>query len=492
MSTTSLAVQPLPVHARSGCGTLESPWTGWEDQLEAPSASGPVEFTFEAGCWGVSRPIRLHGGTVLRPDPTGTGRPWFLPLEEMDAIFRIDGAHLVTLTGLCFHGRGGKSRHGLFVRAGTRLQVDGCRFGDFAHPDGAALRICGESEDRYVRGVVIQSCHFVNGTVGVRLDSHLSDLLVTDNRFDEFRGPCVQVDPHDHWVDYGLIFVKNRVTASGKDRVGPMFLVGPGAEGIRIADNDLSGPDSSDAPAQEEWSAIEVRGGGPRSRRRVEVLSNRLVGVAGPAVSARQCGPGFLLAGNHITACGTAESAALELTACHGVLVEDNEIEEPIGAAIRTVDCAVSRVNANEIRGLAESNSPRGGAGGVVVKGRGTRRLRITDNRISGLRAPGVLVERGTGIRVVGNEVHDCGEGIRVSGGRNLLVVGNDCRDNGGGGIRVDEPVIRGLVALNYAILNGPVDLEVLGQRISCDRNKVDQAGTIPGESPLDRSADMV
>lgn len=482
MSITSMTTESIPVRAKSGCGTLESPWMGWEDQLETPGAQFR-HHVFDAGFWGVTRAVRLPGGSTLTAAPNSGGRPWFLPMERVDTLFRIDGVHEVTLSGLCLNGRGSRATHGVYVRCGTAIQVDTCAFGDFAHDAGAALRIDGESAERFVREVVIHGCRFVNGTVAVKLDRHVSDLLINDNRIEEFRGPALQVDPRDDWFDYGLIFVKNRISASAPDRQGPFLSIRPGAEGIRLADNDFSGPDDGREATGKEWAAIHVRGGGMRGRRRIELLSNRVVGVAGPAIEARQCGPGFLVAGNHAVACGTLAKAVIDLAGCQGALLEDNEIAEATGAAIRVTDCAGSRVNGNEIHGLSDATAPRGGSTGVLVEGTGARLVRITDNRIFGVRDPGILVAGGVGLRVVGNEVQDCGEGIRVTAGRNLVLVGNDCRDNGAGGIRVDAPVHRGVVALNYAILNGPVDLEVLGQRIACRRNKVDRTGTVPGSN---------
>jgi hypothetical protein len=82
---------------------------------------------------------------------------------------------------------------------------------------------------------------------------------------------------------------------------------------------------------------------------------------------------------------------------------------------------------------------------------------------------------------VTGNEIQDCGAGIRAGAVSRLLLVGNDCRDNTTTGIRVDEDVSGGLVALNHCILNGPIDLEVLGSRIRCRDNKVDREGQVPG-----------
>lgn len=481
MSTPTVAIAILPVRPKGGCGTLESPWTGWEDQLEASAhVAGTRDHAFAAGVWGVSRPVRLATGTTLTAEAGAEGRPWFLPTTKVDTLFRIDGVHDVILRGLRLNGRDRMATHGIFVRAGTGLHIEACRFGDFADPDGAAVRLCGESEARHVKGVVLQASHFVNGWTGVRMERFVTDLLVTDNRFDEMRSASAVVDPHDDWASYGLIFVKNRIHSRSPERTEPMLDIGPGAEGLRVADNDFRGPDEPDATG-EAWPAIRVRGGGRRSLGRIELMSNRFVGIPGSAVDARQCGAGFLAAANQCTACGRIGAATFEMYASHGILVEDNEIVEAAGPAIRIRDCSGARVNGNDIRGHIDASQPRAGSGGVIVEGDGARRLRLTDNRIHGVRDPGVRIEGGTGVRIVGNEIQDCGEGIRVAATRNLVLVGNDCRDNGGGGIRVEETVRRGIVALNYAILNGPMDLEVLGTRIACDRNKVDRVG--PGSS---------
>ncbi|HMB69896.1 MAG TPA: right-handed parallel beta-helix repeat-containing protein, partial [bacterium] len=120
---------------------------------------------------------------------------------------------------------------------------------------------------------------------------------------------------------------------------------------------------------------------------------------------------------------------------------------------------------------------------GVLVEGGGSRRLRLTDNRIRCVKEDGLRIEWCAGARVVGNEVEDCGSGIRASRGTSLLLVGNDCRDNGDGGILVADAVHRGLVALNYAILNGTSDLEVHGEQIRCRANKVDR-GEYPSAPP--------
>lgn len=481
MSTPSTATAAVRVRPAEGCGTLESPWIGWENQLESASLDQARDFAFAAGFWGVEHPVRLATGTTLGADPEQDGRPWFVPVDKIDSLFRVDGAHEISLNSLCLNGGGDRATSGLFVRCATSLSISGCRFGDFAGDESCAIRISGESADRLVTGIVIQGCLFVNGTTGIALERHVSDLLITDNRFEEFAGPSLRVDPRDEWASYGLIFVKNRIQATSNERIGPMVEIGAGAEGLRLADNDFRGPDEAREGDSPTWPGLSIRGGGPRGRGRIEVMTNRMVGLTGPAVEARQCGPGFLVAGNSATSCGSRECACLELVACHGALVEDNELHEFPGPGIRLRDCSSSRVNGNEIRGLAEPNLPRGGSTGILIEGDAGRRLRVTDNRVSGTRDPGIMVTNGVGIRIVGNEIQDCGEGIRVAAARNLLVVGNDCRDNGGGGIRVGEAVNRAVVALNYAILNGPVDLEVLGRRITCEQNKVDRTVPAPG-----------
>lgn len=215
------------------------------------------------------------------------------------------------------------------------------------------------------------------------------------------------------------------------------------------------------------------------SRRRLEVMLNHIVGSSGPGIAARQCGPGFLAAGNHLTSCGNQGSPAMDLQACHGVLVEDNEISELEAWGIRVRDCANARINGNEIVGSREGKTPRRGTAGLLFEGEGCRRLKITDNRIRSMREEGISIASGRSLRVTGNEIEDCGLGIRIAGARQLVLVGNDCRDNAGGGIRIDPSVRRGYVALNYAILNGPIDLDVHGERVRCRSNKVDRRGTL-------------
>jgi parallel beta-helix repeat protein len=232
--------------------------------------------------------------------------------------------------------------------------------------------------------------------------------------------------------------------------------------------------------------AIEVRGGGPMSRRRLEVMMNCILGSSGPGIAARQCGPGFLAAGNRVLSCGLSGAPALDFQACTGVLVEDNEILEIEGPGIRASDCARARINGNEIVGTLESKTPRRGATGLLLEGAGTRHVRVTDNRVRSVRGEGIRVANGRSLRLTGNEVEDCGFGIEVRETHNVVVVGNDCRDNSRGGIRVDESVQRGIVALNYAILNGPVDLEVRGSRVRSRNNKIDREESVSRGGPKD------
>jgi len=268
--------------------------------------------------------------------------------------------------------------------------------------------------------------------------------------------------------------VKNRLRTSMVERDAPLVRVLAGAENIRFAENVFEGPETDAAPKPNGQAAIEVRGGGPQSRRRLEVLLNTIAGMPGPAIEARQCGPGFVACGNRVTSCGTSKKASIDLTACHGVLIEDNEIRAPRGPAIRLADCQRARANGNDVQGPADSSLPRIGGPGVLVEGEGTRRVRVSDNRIRGLRESGLLATAGDGVRLFGNEVTDCGEGIRVRSVHALVLVGNDCRDNGAGGIHVEKNVRRGLVALNHAISNGPLDLAVHGEGVRCRDNRVE------------------
>jgi len=480
---TSLPAQEtLRLTPPSGCGTLESPWTGWEDRLEESAFDGARTFALAPGFYGVSRPIRVGSRTSLGVDAGEEGQVWFLPADprcNLESLFLVQDAEQVRITDVCLNGRGGRARHGILVRSARNLQVSGCRFEDFGHPEGSAIRVQGESADRPAREIVLKSCLFLNGRRGIELACDASDLLVVDNRFEEIAGASLTADPGDRWLDYGLIFVKNRIRASRESRLGPLLDLRPGAEGIRLAENTL---EAEAGAAVGEHPAIGIQGGGPLSRRRLEVLLNRIVGVAGAAIRASECGPGFVAAGNELLTCGGEEDGTLEIVACHGVLVEDNDVREPAGPGIRVRDCSASRLNGNEVQGSPQG-APRGGSSGLLVEGERSRGLRITDNRVSSIRGNGIHIAGCDGVRVVGNEVEDCGGGIHVAHATRLLLVGNDCRDNGSGGIRIAEGVRNGRVALNYAILNGTADLEIRGERIRCRSNKVDHQMLPPADA---------
>lgn len=478
MSTSSAPSKSRRVKPNGGCGTLESPWTGWESQLEGASAEGD-DLVLAPGFYGVSRPVRLASGTRLRGDASEEGRAWFLAAQgaNLPTLFLLDGSHDVTISGICFNGRTSGAKNGILLRCGTRIQFQNCRFGDFHLEGGAAIAAAGESSERHVRGVVVQGCRFVNGVTGLSLGPDTSDLLVTDCRFEENEGPALLVDPKDHWSDFGLIFVKNRIVRSSVSSSSACVRILPGAEGIRLAENTIEGSRDRTPEAGAPQTGIEIRGGGPMSRRRLELMLNRVRDMTGPGIAARQCGPGFLAAGNNVFRCGTASDGAINLVACHGVLVEDNEVVEPIGPGIGVQDCSNTRLNGNEVIGNADAIHPRGGSCGLWIRGDGSRRIRVTDNKICGIREQGLRIDTAKAIRVVGNEIEDCGNGIHVNAARNFLLVGNDCRDNGAYGIQVEGKALRGLVALNYAILNGTLDLEVGGTRVRCRNNKVDRTG---------------
>jgi hypothetical protein len=484
LSTSSPPVESHHVIPSTGYGTLEAPWLGWEAQLEK-NGSAPRTLVLSPGFWGVSRPIRIRGDLKIVCDAKEEGPAWVLPSigesePPLEAIFLIDGMHRITIQGICFNGRRLRARAGIFLRCGTRIVLDKCRFGDFGDTKSAAVRIAGESEERFAREIVIQNCRFQNAARGVWLGRNATDLLLHENRFEEISGCSLLVDPQDIWTEYGLIFVRNRIRSSASHRESPHVRILPGAEGIRLAENTFEGAETGPRnDVMEPVAALEIRGGGPMSRRRLEVMLNHIVGSSGPGIAARQCGPGFLAAGNHLASCGTQGSAAMDLQACHGVLVEDNEISELEAWGIRVRDCASARINGNEVIGTREGKTPRGGAAGLLFEGEGCRRLRITDNRIRSMREEGIRVAAGRSLRVTGNEVEDCGVGIRIAGTRQFVLVGNDCRDNTGGGIRIDPSVSRGFVALNYAILNGSVDLDIHGDRVRCHSNKVDRRGSV-------------
>jgi hypothetical protein len=438
-----------------------------------------------SGFWGVARPIRLRGDLKIVAAAKEEGQAWLLPSgtespAPLETILLADGAESITIQGICFNGGRQGSRSAILLRCASQVILQNCRFGDFKDSKGAAIRIAGESEQRPVREIVIQGCRFLHGARGIWLSRNASDLLINENQFDEISGSSLLVDPQDSWTEYGLIFVKNRIRTKALHRESPHLRILPGAEGIRLAENTFEGVESSQVnDVVQPVPVMEIRGGGPMSRRRLEVMLNRVVGSSGPALSARQCGPGFLAAGNSFVSCGNQGTPVLDLQACHGVLVEDNQISEVEAWGIRVRDCARARINGNEVIGTLEGKNPRRGRAGLLFEGEGCRRLQITDNCVRSMREEGIRVASGRFLRITGNEIEDCGSGIHIAEARQLVLVGNDCRDNMGGGIRIDHGVRRGYVALNYAILNGPVDLDVHGERVRCHNNKVDRRGML-------------
>jgi hypothetical protein len=478
LTSSTAHVETLALEPAAGCGTLESPWTGWEEALERRASGGRRVFVLAPGFYGLERPVRLADDVELVSEAGHPDGPWFLPVSgiaPLETLFLVDGSRNVTLSGIRLNGRRNAARHGVVVRDGSAFQLTGAHLEDFEDEAGAALLVEGTSDTRAAREIVVQACWFLNGTTAIRLGRHATDLLIDDNRFEEITGSAVHVDPRDEWIDYGLIFARNRLRNARTRRTAPFVSLRAGAEGVRLAENtcevERGGNDGGSA-------GFEIEGGGPVSRRRVELLLNRLVGIPGPGIRASRCGPGFVAAGNQLVACGAPDSPVIDLRVSHRVLIEDNEIVEPAGPGIRLRDCARARLNGNEIRG-GSPELPRGGSVGVLVEGGGSRRLRLTDNRIRCVKGDGLRIEWCAGARVVGNEVEDCGSGIRASRGTGLMLVGNDCRDNGDGGIMVADAVRRGFVALNYSILNGTSDLDVRGEAIRCRSNKVDR-GAFP------------
>jgi hypothetical protein len=464
------------VLAAGGCGTIASPWTGWERQVET-ALHGPARtFLFAAGFWAAGRPVRLGSGVTVGAERPEDGRPWFLPGDDLETLFRVDGAREVALTGICFAGRSGLAAHALVVRCAARLEVRGCRFDDFSAADGSAILVAGESPERPVAGVVICGSTFLHGRTALHLGSDASDLLVADNRFEEFDGPAAAVDPRADAPELGLLFVKNRIRSGAPERDAPLFRIGPGASGLRLAENAFEGLETDPPPRPDAPAAIEIRGAGPGGRRRIEILLNAMTSIRGAALEARGCGPGLVACGNRVFSSGTSLKAAIDLAECRGALVEDNEIRGPRGQGLRLADCRRARARGNDLSGAADPGLPRSAGAGIRVEGPGGHRIRVSDNRVSGTRDAGIAISDGTGLRIVGNEVRDCGEGIRVGGGRALVLVGNDCRENGGCGIAVDASVRHGLVTLNHAVLNGTVDLAVRGRDVRSRGNKVERS----------------
>ena len=296
MTTSAANLETLTLRPTGGCGTLESPWTGWEAALER-RADGPRAFVLSPGFYGLDRPVRLADDVELISEDGHPDGPWFLPVDAgagLEALFLVDGSRNVRMSGIRLNGRGRGARHGVLVRGGSGFQMTATRLEDFQDETGAALRIEGESEGHPAREIVVQACSFLNGATAVRLGRHTSDLLIDDNRFAEISGPALNADPQDEWIDYGLIFARNRLRNARTPRTAAFVTLGAGAEGVRLAENscEVEGARNGESPA-----GFDIQGGGPVSRRRVELLLNRLVGIHGPGIRVQRCGPGFVAAG---------------------------------------------------------------------------------------------------------------------------------------------------------------------------------------------------
>ncbi len=481
LSASAVRIPSETVRAASGAGTIESPWLGWEDQIEAAIRGQPRTFLFPAGFWGVGRTVRLGTGVEVGPQHAEDGRPWLVPVADVDALLIVDGSHETNVQGLGLEGRGGRARHGIVVRCGTRALVRGCRFDDFTARDGAALRVAGESADRWVRGVVVEGCTFLGGTVGLSIERDARDLLVTGNRFEDFGGPSIRVDPRGDRVEYGMLILRNRFRDARAERAHALVRIGAGARSLRFAENRLEGAEEAGPTVPEAPPGIELEGGGPAERLRLEVLMNVFTSLCGPAIEARRCGPGLLACANEIAGCGTSHRAAVTLSDCRGAVVEDNTITAPRGTGLRLAECRRVRAHGNEIltpgAGADATTHP---AAGIVVEGARGHRVRLGDNRVAGATGAGIDIRSGTGLRIVGNEVQDCHEGIRVRAGRAVVLVGNDCRANGTG-IAVDRGVARAVLALNCTVRNGRTDLSVRGSHVRCRDNTVEREEQ-PGE----------
>lgn len=474
LSASAVRIPAETVRAASGSGTIESPWLGWEAQVETALRGEPRTFRFAAGFWGVGRTVRLGTGVEVGPEHAEEGRPWLVPVADMDALLLVDGSHETSIQGVGLEGRGGRARHGLIIRCGTRIHVRGCRFDDFTARDGAAVRVAGESADRWVRGVVVEACTFLNGTVGLSVERDARDLLVANNRFEDFGGPSIRVDPRGDRVEYGMLVLRNRIRDTRAGRMHALVRIGSGAQDLRFAENRLEGTDPG-PPAPDAPPGIDLEGGGAAERLRVEILTNVFTALRGPAIEARQCGPGLLASGNEVAGCGTSHRAAISLSDCRGALVEDNTITAPRGTGLRLAECRRVRAHGNEIlspgAGADPSTHP---APGIVLEGARGHRVRLGDNRVLGATGAGIDVRDGTALRIVGNEVQECHEGIRVRAARAVILVGNDCRANGTG-IAVDRGVSRAVLALNCAVRNGRTDLSVRGSRVRRRENKVER-----------------
>ena len=108
--TTSIAhLEPLSLQPAGGCGTLESPWTGWEAPLERRSSGDRRVFVLAPGFYGLERPVRLADDVELISEEGHPDGPWFLPVDTrtpLEALFLIDGSRNVSLSGIRLNGRG--------------------------------------------------------------------------------------------------------------------------------------------------------------------------------------------------------------------------------------------------------------------------------------------------------------------------------------------------------------------------------------------------
>ncbi|NNE43039.1 MAG: hypothetical protein HKN12_02425, partial [Gemmatimonadetes bacterium] len=91
MATTTETRETLSLTPPAGCGTLESPWTGWEATLEETAAADTRVVNLAPGFYGVSRPVRLGAGILVRKDPAAPGQAWILPAasESLETLFLV-------------------------------------------------------------------------------------------------------------------------------------------------------------------------------------------------------------------------------------------------------------------------------------------------------------------------------------------------------------------------------------------------------------------
>ena len=223
-----LLTQP---HTSAGRIPSQQGYRLYVDELLPFKLRGYLEYQEKRTAWTDLKVIAATAAALVGwPVPLVQGAVWFLPAAPdagpLDSLFLVDGTGDVEFDGICLNSRDGGARSGIRLRCGIRIQIRGCRFGDFRDPDGAALLLDGESEDRCIREIVIQDCRFVHGAVGIRLGRFATDLLVADNRFEEFSGPATVVDPRDAWTDYSLIYVKNRLLCRTHGGAEPFLRIG--------------------------------------------------------------------------------------------------------------------------------------------------------------------------------------------------------------------------------------------------------------------------